>query len=734
MSHQPLAFLGAALGANIHKANSRALRVRVHGDKEIWRLWARGLNGRCLPRAEPSREKLRIPARSFWLSSPLPSLQMRGGTGSLWDQAGAAPQEPGCYLFMANDGAVLYVGKALSLRNRVRSYLTRDAEPSASVGPRIAAMVRSAYSLELIATGTEAAALALESSLVREYRPPFNVLLKDDKRYPYILVTRSDEYPRVVLVRNPSHHRHKADRLYGPFVDEGMIKVVLRAINAAYPLRRRSSPLHHSRPCSNYDLGLCPGACQRLISVERYGDVVSQIEMLLQGRTTEVLSGITNEMKGAVEARDFEHAGMLRDRRNVILEANLLGEGLAEDAAAAASVADPGRADTSIAQDIVACAANAACGLAKVALFQVRSGCVIGRLAFTLHSSSVPVEQSNEAGADSDLAGASIIAALAEFYSRAGQHPMELPAEVVLATSPSDESDSSMLASALSAKRGKLVRVTRPGPRTRDVAALVVRNAEMELEIDCNRRIVVEQELRSVRQLLVPFFAPGALAEKLHRIECYDISHTSGTFAVGSMAVLIDGAPVHAENRVFTLDGEYSSVSTLGEPDDFASIAATLTLRLSSSSPLPDLIVIDGGKGQLSAAGDSLRGTAMSKIPIISLAKRAELVYVAGESEAVNEDIELGAGGVRVLCRARDEAHRAAVKEHVRKRGRAALTSGLDSVPGIGKARRAALLTHYPGGAAMVATANVEDLVNVPGISPALARRIVHHFKSPSLL
>jgi excinuclease ABC subunit C len=655
-----------------------------------------------------------------------PSLTPSRATGSLWEQASAAPPFPGVYIFRSEGGSSLYVGKAVSLRNRVRSYLMRSGEPAANVGPRIAAMVRSARSVEFVATGTEAAALALEASLVREHRPPFNVMLKDDRRYPYVVVTHSEEYPRVLLIRNASNRRHPLDRLYGPYVDEGRIKAVLRAIHTAYPLRQRARPLHRSRPCSNFDLGLCPGACQRLISPEEYQTTIAQVEKLLSGRGTEVVELLKEEMTHAAATRDFEHAGVLRDRRNVILDTGLLGEELAEAAAAAGSFADPMRSETAIAQDIVACAADEAGGMAKVALFQVRSGCVIGRLAFTLHYGRD--ERYEAVGRVEKLAGLSLMTALIDYYSRVGENPMELPAVVVLATAPTNENDSAMLAAVLSTKRGKAVRVIRSGPQTRQLAAMVVQNAEMELELDQKRCAVVTEDLRLLRKLLVSYFADDAVAETFQRIECYDISHTSGTHAVGSMAVLNIGVPAHAENRVFVLDGEYAGVSTLGQPDDFASIAATLTLRLASSSPKPDLIVIDGGKGQLSAAVRALRGSAYASIPIVSLAKRAELVFVPSESEAVNEGAEIGGLGVRVLCRARDEAHRAAVGAHVRKRGRAALASGLDGIPGVGPSKRAALLAHFRGGAAMIAIAHVDEVASVPGIGESLARRIAAYF------
>jgi excinuclease ABC subunit C len=723
--------------------------------------WQRSkiLLGRCASRLLTG--KCAVPDfRAFHLQRPtrrwhIASCQMNGASGaksylsrpygSLWDQASVAPNEPGVYLFMDIDRRVLYVGKAISLQNRVRSYLVRapdrpsGAAPASGLVPRIAAMINAARSVELVATGSEAAALALEATLVRERRPPYNVLLKDDRRHPYAVITFSEEYPRVLIVRNPPRYRRRnnPDRYFGPFVDEGRLRRILRVIQSAFPIRQRAKPLHPSRTCMNFDIGKCPGVCQRLISPEDYGRTMTQISAILSGRVKQAVAEIESDLKAAIVHLEFEKAATLRDRRDSIT-AGLIDRDstwLDEDVSAAASVSDPAN---SVSRDIVASIAGrtngSTHGIAKVALFQVRDGSVLGRLVFSVQgpARSTATEFTDEAS----IAGSAMNAALTEHYSNISL-PEDVPDEIVLATPVLDDNALLLLAVGLSEKRGKAVRVKRGTGRTSSICKLVKRNAELELELEQKQRCRLDEGLASLAVLLAPYFDKITPHCRLRRIECYDISHTSGSHAVGAMAVLHDGSPVTSENRRYILGDESSA---LGHPDDYESLKATLRRRFDLSSParsgtssldrndrVPDLIVIDGGKGQLMAAVEVLRSSDLTRgIPVVSLAKRVEEVFVPGETHAINSAIGVNSA-VTVLCRARDEAHRAAVRDHRRVRGRAALQSGLDNVPGLGRARRMALLAHFPGGAPAIAASNVAELEQVPGIGKALAQRIHMH-------
>jgi excinuclease ABC subunit C len=635
-----------------------------------------------------------------------------------------APASPGVYIF--RDGPppssrALYVGKARSLRARIRSYITGAS------APRTMAMIAEARSLELLPTETEAAALALEASLVRELRPPYNVLLKDDRRHPYVVLTGGD-FPRLLTTRrvSSSARRPAGGRVYGPFVDEGRLKRVCDALSKAYPLRQRATPLHADRPCLNYSMGTCSGPCQGLVTKEAYAQYARQVGMLLAGRVAEVLGEIEAGMAEAVRVLDFEAAAVLRDRRDVVRGAFTLVDGdggsMADEAAAVASVNDPAVA-ASTSRDVVACVTTPDGATAKVALVQVRAGSVVNRLLF-----------SASCGASADpalLPGEALAATLADHYGRA-EHRLELPEEVVLATPMRSAADVKLLAAVLSERRAKTVRVVPAGSTTRQIADIALRNAELEAALDAARLDARRAELDSLADLLAPRWPSLSSSAALQRIESYDVSHMSGDHAVGSMAVLLGGAPAPAEYRRFALD---ESASSLGTPDDCASIAATLRRRFSSTSslaggPSPGLILIDGGKGQLSAAVDALAHLpAAAGIPVVSLAKRNEELYLPGVGPAINEKVGVSAG-VRLLCRARDEAHRNGVASTRRLHGRAMLRSGLDGVPGIGASKREALLRHFPGGATAIAVASIEALAQTPGIGRRAAARVYEHYHS----
>lgn len=615
--------------------------------------------------------------------------------------------------------------------------------------------------LEVIPTQSEAAALSLEASLIREYRPPYNILLKDDRRYPYVVLTGSD-FPRLLVTRSRGSHaprRERNMRRYGPFVDEGRIKRTVAAIHRAYPLRQRAKPLHADRPCLNYDMGTCPGPCQALITRDLYAETIRQVDMLLTGRIDEVLGELSIAMKRFVEKRQYEDAAILRDRRDILTEAFLACDeespSLADEAAAAASVSDPARAASS--RDVAAVhVANAGNGrlLAKVAVLQSRAGSVIARYVYTAASSELSshtnfrynaenekavgsTSVAGDLGADSDSAddfAAEVLnASLAEHYGRA-ENPMEIPAEVVLANPLRTSADKKLLADALATKRGKAVSVVAVRSATRRLADIALRNARVEADIDVSRTLNFRSEMESLVCLLDDLVPQECTS--VHRIECFDISHTHGSNAVGAMSVLLDGVPAPSEYRRFFIDDADSS---LGRPDDYASMEAALLQRFRGLSALstirPDLIVIDGGKGQLSAAGKAMADLARDGsaviapgIPMVALAKRAEEVFAPHCETALNADIGI-TPGVHLLCRARDEAHAFAVQSHRQVRGAAALRSGLDGIPGIGASKRAALLSFFPTGAAGVAAADIETLARVAGIGPALARRIHLYFQ-----
>lgn len=605
----------------------------------------------------------------------------------------------------------------------------------ANVSPRIAAMLTEACTLDFVITPTESAALALEASLIAEHRPRYNVLLKDDRRHPYALITFSEQYPRIVITR--SRAKKDADRLYGPFVNEARLRQLLAVIHATFELRQRKRPLFKDRPCINYDLGRCPGVCQQLIGTGQYAETIAKVDKLLSGRVYEVLEDMRQQMNQLSIDMQYEKAAVVRDSiarlKNVfydpLTEANGTDFITESDTAAAVVLKDP-----FVFRDIFAISTQSE--TSKAALFQIRGGNVVSRLIFSVNP------QPNESDEER------LAAVISAHYARVAS-PMEIPDELVLCNPVPDVPG---IRRVLTEQRGKAVMVR--GTRgLGSIVALVRRNVEFEVSMEQGRVEQITKELLALEDTLAPSLgqfrkqtereakADNGRAIWLRRVECFDISHTSGANAVGSMAVCIDGKPIPAEYRRYNLDQQSSYK---GHPDDFESIRVTLRRRLRGSIdgsgphktklPFPDLLIIDGGKGQLSAAADVLEELdLLQQLPLISIAKGDEAIFLLGRAEAINyksaDDTYEMHDGIRFVCRIRDEAHRTAVQAHRKRRGKKALKSGLDSVSGLGASKRTALLEHFKGSSEAIANASKEELVKAPSIGPVLAARIFDHFK-----
>lgn len=671
------------------------------------------------------------PLRQSPVSSP--------STETLFRAIRRAPAKPGVYRFHDVSGVVLYVGKARRLNERLRHYIQWDSSsatgvvPSGSLSDRTRAMVAQARTVDFIITESEAAALALEAAMVNELRPRFNVLLTDDRRHPYALITFSEQYPRIVLSRTRKR-RHPQDRLYGPFVDEGRLRYILNVIHTLFPLRQRSRRLFTDRPCINYDLGRCPGVCQELITPKEYGATVAKVDKLLSGRVTEVVDNMRAEMKVLSDAMLYERAAEVRDRI-ATLERTFcsFGESLYAQSTSASSIVD---SDQFASRDIFALACVGP--TAKVVLFQVRGGKIISKLVFSIATDS-------SQGDRAEL----LTTVMSSHYSQV-VHAMEVPEEVVLCEKVTD---TDLLRAVLSEKRGKAVRIHLTGTKTRAISKMAQENADMEAQLEAQRAEDFVRDLATLREILSPYYENliGEVVSgqqfvdqdadrgilNLYRIECFDISHTSGANAVGSMAVFIDGVAVPSEYRRYNLS-DFSSSS--GHPDDYESLRETLRRRFKdakskvSTGGLPDLVVIDGGKGQLSVSAETLKELGIRKeMGLISIAKREECIFVEGVDDGVNYNSETDRfvmnDGVRLVCRIRDEAHRTAIGAHRKRRGRQALKSGLDSVPGLGLVKRESLLEYFRGSAEAISRAPESELQKAPGIGPALARRIVEHFR-----
>jgi excinuclease ABC subunit C len=594
------------------------------------------------------------------------------------------PTSPGVYIFKDDGDRVVYVGKAKNIRSRVANYFTKGGDGR----PKIAELRERVARIDFIATRSETEALVLEANLIKRHRPRFNASLKDDKSYPYIVVTAGDEYPRVFATRSLHDSRH---RYFGPFPSAGSVHSTLDVLNKTFPFRKCRGPEPGRRsgvPCLNYHIGRSAAPCIGAVTKEAYNRIIADVILFLEGRVDGLIRTRQEAMNNAAHEMDFERAAKLRD-----------------ELAALNHVRDRQQATITSEDSFDAVGAYAENGSACVQVFAVRGGQVVNRDSFLL-------DNYGEEGAES-LA----LKFVPQYYDNAA-----VPREV-LVQSEAPEDDLRPLREHLSQVRGTAVDVRRPrrGDKRR-VLENAVRNAELGLAhekmLDEARRNQVATTLDTLREEL-------ALPKLPMRIECYDISNTMGTNSVASMVVFQGGRPAKDQYRRF-------KIRTVEGADDFASMSEVIRRRLERLKeenekflPAPDLILLDGGKGQLSAVVPILAemGVAdeLPDIPLRSLAKRDEEVFQPGRPEPVL--LKRNSPELHLLQRIRDEAHRFANSYHRKVRGRAMTQSVLDDLPGIGPARKKQILDHFGTPDAFL-NASLEDLEAVPGLPGRVAREV----------
>ncbi|MDI6870122.1 MAG: excinuclease ABC subunit UvrC [Bacillota bacterium] len=605
----------------------------------------------------------------------------------LRDLAGRVPAKPGVYLMKDAQGRVIYVGKAAVLPHRLRQYFQAPAR----LTPRTRAMLRQVADFEYIVTSNAVEALILEANLIKEHTPRYNVRLKDDKAYPFVRVSLDEPFPRLQVVRRRAKD---GGRYFGPYADVGAMREALAILRRFFPVRSCRKPLlpgkPAERPCLNYHLGRCLGPCTGEVSPEEYRRAVEEACLFLEGRHDRLVPELRRRMAEAASTLEFERAARLRDQINVL-----------ERATERQAVVAP----SSVEQDLVALAqAEGKRALAVVQVFQVRRGKLTGRAHFLL-----------EEGLEREP-GEILAAFLAQHYLEAGSVPREV---LVGEELPEPE----LLAEYLSERRGGpvVVRVPRRG-NARKLLAMAKENAETALSEELTR-LAGEEALRAG--------AAMALAEALglpdppRRIECYDVSHTQGAETVGSLVVFEDGRPKASDYRRFR-------IHSVDGPDDCRSLREVIRRRFQRArqetaagrerfARRPDLIVVDGGKGQLSAVREEMRLLGVDDIPTVGLAKEEEHLFRVGQSEPVI--LPAGSPALHLVQHLRDEAHRFAVSYHRDLRQKQVRGSVLDEVPGIGPRRKRELLRRF-GSVAGLRRAGVEELSAVPGISRALAEKI----------
>lgn len=658
------------------------------------------------------------------------------------------PAEPGCYMMRDGDDRILYIGKAKVLRQRVRSYFHNSPGHS----PRISLMVRQVCDLEFIVTDSEDEALALESNLIKHHQPHFNVLLKDDKKYPYVCITWSENYPRIFITRQ-RRFRKPHDRFYGPYVDVGQLRRTLAMVKRVFPLRQRPQPLYRDRTCLNFDIGRCPGVCQEKISSDDYQQILRKVAMVFQGRNDELLTLLTGQMERYAERLDFEAAARVRDQLQGL-------ESLSAEQKMSLG-------DSSVSRDVLALAADRR--VAAVQLFQMRAGKLVGRLGFTADAvkassalaqgepglpmpavpadaisvAEAPGEPTHELPADSASLGLILQRVIEEHYSQVD--PVEIPPELLLQYPLPQQQ---LIEDWLSERRGRKVRLAVPQRQQKaDWIELVERNAGYELQR--TQRTAEQHQLATedLAQLL-------DLASPPRRIEGFDISHIQGSDAVASQVVFIDGLPAKQHYRKYRIQ---SSSIRSGHSDDFMAMAeimrrrfrrwaqakaegadlaelarqASSTLHTGGLNDWPDVVMIDGGKGQLSAVMEALRELNLHEdLVVCSLAKQREEVFLPGAKQPL--DSEPGQLGIVLLRRLRDEAHRFAISFHRQQRGERMKRSRLSDIPGLGPKRVKELLAHFRSIDA-IQLASAEAIAKAPGVGPALARQIWEYFHPSDL-
>ena len=614
------------------------------------------------------------------------------------------PNDPGCYLMKDGEDRLLYVGKSKKLRNRVRSYFRSGNELS----PRISLMVRQVADIELIVTDNESEALTLESNLIKSHQPYFNVLLKDDKKYPYVCITWGDKYPRIFLTRK-RRQRQLKDKYYGPYVDVYLLRQTLFSIKKLFPLRQRRIPLYKDRTCLNYSIGRCPGVCQEEISSEDYKNTLKRVEMIFQGRTDELRILLEKQMISFSESLKFEEAGSVRDQLKGI-------DRLYESQ----KMIIP---DSSVCRDIIAMASEE--NISSVQIFQMRSGKLIGRLGYFSDNSNFNSSQ--------------ILQQVIEnHYSNVD--PVEIPSEILV---QHQLVNNILISDWLSEIKKQKVNINVPKrSRKAEIIKLVEKNANLELQRikqSHDKNLVELDDLTNILDLEnIP-----------KRIECYDISHIQGSDAVASQVVFIDGIAARQHYRRYKIK---SPNIKIGHSDDFESMAEVITRRfrrwsrfkkeggdinalLSNQSSVldnlnlndwPDLVVIDGGKGQLSSVVAALEDLKLDQnLNVISLAKKKEEVFIPNVKQSLVT--ESNQPGMLLLRRLRDEAHRFAITFHRQKRSQRMKRSQLNEIPGLGPQRIKLLLEHFRSIEA-IQMATFSELSSTPGLGRSTAVVIRNYF------
>jgi excinuclease ABC subunit C len=616
-------------------------------------------------------------------------------------------QDPGVYLFFDRFNRIIYIGKAIKLKSRVQSYWN---ESNWSNRYKLKFLVPKITKIETIVTKSEKEALILESNLVFKHQPQYNVLLKDNKTFPWLVITYDEAYPRLIPVRDIKKFKKRRDsknKFFGPYTNSGAMYENLELVNELFPLRKKRSPPFKNRPCLNYDLGKCLGPCQKLVSEEEYGNMLEQVEMLLKGNYDDLKSLLTAGMLKASDDLNFEKAAKLRDQIKSLRTFN--------------EVQNVISVNYDLSQDIFAIAydPDEQCDFACLQIFKIREGKLINR---ENHEIDFGDENDTKEIFES---------AFMQYYTQVADS--DLPKEILLSeelASPEKEeaedgvskesqneiSPPNTLEEWLSERKGSKVTINTPkrGDKYAQVE-LAKRNARLTLrkmKID-----MLEDSSKDINVALDNLQKALDLKSTPSRIECFDISHIQGTNVVASMVCFIDGLPAKDQYRRFKI--------SIDQNNDFASMQEVVKRRYKPLSngldSSPNLIIIDGGKGQLSAAREIMKELNLSHIQIVGLAKREEEIFFPENKTPMVLDRK--SPELFLIQKIRNEAHRFAIEYHRKLRARKAKESLLDSVPGLGPKKKKILLEKF-GTVNRILTAPLNEIEALPGFNKVLAERI----------
>lgn len=577
------------------------------------------------------------------------------------------PDSPGVYLFENPQGEIIYVGKAASLKNRVRSYFhALQTQP-----PKVQLLVKNIANFSYVVTENEVEALILECNLIKKHRPKYNINLKDDKSYPYLKLTVGEDYPRLAITRQK---KNDGSRYFGPFTNVGALKETLRIVRSLFPVRVcKETPLKLKiRPCLNADLRRCQAPCTGKVERESYRHTVEELILFFEGKQTALVQKLEKEMQAAAANLEFERAALLRDRlfslRQVLTKQRIISA-------------------RSLEADVVALAQEGQMACAQI--FFIREGKLTGQEHFFLNGEALLEE---------------VLAAFLKQYYHAAEN---IPAEIIL---PQKIKEEEIIRCWLSQKRGGKVTLSVPARGEKQALLnLAAKNAKVLLTArESNRQKEREQLLLLQKELGLPRLPA--------RIECYDISNLGGNFTVGSLVVFENGRPAKKLYRKF-------KVKTVSGPDDYASLREVLKRRFEHApgEELPDLILIDGGRGQLHAAQEALRACGREGIPVYALAKQEEELFGSGSPYPLI--LPRQAGALHLLQRLRDEAHRFALAYHRQLREKEARVSVLDGIYGIGPQRKRKILQTF-GSLEKIKTTCPEEIAREAGIPLKIAEKL----------